>query len=970
MNAIARNLTPEDALRRFSEALAASGYKGEIETDIATRTVFATDNSVYELVPRAVLFPREPDDLNRVMRASHLAALPIVARGGGTGTNGQSLTDSIIVDCSRYLTRIETIDPEAGIAVVQPGVILDELNRAASTHGLFFAPTVSTASRATLGGMAATDASGKGSRVYGRTSDHILSMDVVLPDGSDWRAEPLEPAEFDAVTQRDDLPGHIHRTLGEVLKTEADEIDRVFPVMNRGLTGYNLKELHDEAGRFRLSKLLGGSEGTLALTKRLTLRLLRKKPFRALMVVAYDDALAALGDVERLTAADPTAIEFIDDKIAELAQEDPVWGDIEAIIAQDGPRRVRGLNVVEVQADTSQELDGSLGKLEALCAGGPGSVVSQRMVRDPQVIAQIWSLRSKCVGLLGRMDPVRQGTPFVEDAAVPPQNLAAFVEGFRKILDAHGLSYGMFGHADVGCVHVRPALDMRRLGDAAMIRKVSDAVATLAQEHGGLIWGEHGKGFRGEYGPQIFGPRLYAAVCRIKKAFDPGNLMNPGKIATPDPSHRLAAIDQVPFRGTRDAAIAPALGEGYEHAVKCNGNGQCFNRDVDDAMCPSYKATGDRTKSPKGRAALIREWLRLQSDQAAGGAKADIAQAVLPDLETRLHESLTACLGCKACASQCPVKVDIPAMRSLFFASYYARNRRPLRHYLLAALEPISPLLHLAPPIANLGLRLVAPALAALGLVDLPAIRPPARRRIKARAAIPPAPKTVILVEDSFLGTFDGSVIDACRILLEGLGYQVLSTRPLANGKAAQVLGMKTMFEKTARRTVAELTALADAGHTLVGIEPAVLAMQNGEYQALGTGGPQVLSIDRFLEAEIAAGRIARRPETTDSEPLSLFAHCTEKTADPRVAARWQAIFAHFGVALQPQATGCCGMAGSFGHERDNLDMSKKLFDLSWRDRIEKAGEGALATGFSCRCQAKRFSGIRPKHPVEYLAGL
>ncbi|MCO6179641.1 FAD-binding and (Fe-S)-binding domain-containing protein [Ciceribacter sp. RN22] len=967
MKAILSGTTDDSNLQRFLKALETWHFGGELGLSHAQRTVFATDNSIYERLPKAVLFPREPEDLNRIMRAAQETRTAIAARGGGTGTNGQSLSDSVIVDCSRYLSRILGIDPATRTAVVEPGVILDELNRAAAPHGLFFGPTVSTASRATLGGMAATDASGKGSRIFGRTSDHVLSMDVVLSDGSDWQAAPLDAEGFAAVCERDDLPGLLHSSLRDILDAETDEIARVFPIMNRGLTGYNLKEIRDDHGVFRLSKLLCGSEGTLALTKRLNLRLLKKKPLRALMVVAYDDAMAALSDVERLVAADPVAVEFIDDKILGLAQSDPVWADIEAVLSHSGKAKVGGLNFVEVQADDDTELERAIERLGAIFEKRPSSVLDERVVRDPHVISQLWSLREKCVGLLGRMDKSRQGTPFVEDAAVPPQNLGPFVKGFRDMLDSHGLAYGMFGHADVGCVHVRPALDMRRPDDAAMIRKVSDAVAALAQSHGGLIWGEHGKGVRGEYVPMVFGARLYDALCRIKNVCDPHGILNPGKIANPNPKQALKAIDEVPFRGSRDAQIDSKMLGGFELSVRCNGNGQCFNRNFDDAMCPSYKATGDRTKSPKGRAALIREWLRLRSDIESGGIRAKGARRLLPELEAALHESLSDCLGCKACASQCPVKVDIPAMRSRFWASYYQRHRRPLRHYLLGGLETLGPLMRLSPAFTNVLMHISGPLLSAMGLVDLPNVSTPksARGAFRRHGA---DDRTVVLVEDTFLATFDGAVIDACQALLENLGYRVVRTAPLPNGKAQHVLGFKSAFEKAAGRRSARLEALAKEGYPLIGIEPVVQAMESDEYGSQEAGKVAIVSIDRFLEGEILAGRIRWRTLQSDRTDLPLYLHCTENASDPGSANRWQAIFAAFGLSVNPLATGCCGMAGTFGHEREHAEMSRKIYDLSWRQRIEEGNGPALVTGFSCRCQVKRFSGKRAQHPVELLA--
>lgn len=945
---------PVADLDAFAAALAIEGFTGEFTRERATRTVLATDNSIYELLPAAVVFPREGEDLNRIMRAAAETGTALTARGGGTGTNGQSLTDAVVVDCSRHLTQIISIDPETLTAVVEPGVILDDFNRALAPFGLFFAPTVSTSSRATLGGMAATDASGKGSRIYGRTSDHIATMDVVLSDGSDLHVEDLDAAALDALCARTDMAGAVHRTVREVVDGEAEEIARVFPVMNRGLTGYNLESVRGEDGTFRLRKILSGSEGTLAFTKRLTLRLTRKKAHRALLIVAYDDILAALGDIDRLIEADPVAIEFLDDKIVELAQDDPLWADISGVLAHTGPRPVRGLNFVEIQADDPATVEATLEAYEALAARAPAAAVSATVVRDAKVIGQLWALRAKGVGLLGRMDPVRQGTAFVEDAAVPPQNLAAFVKGFRDILDAHGLAYGMFGHADVGCVHVRPALDMRRPGDAAAIRPVSDAVQALAAKHGGLIWGEHGKGFRGEYVPKIFGPRLYAGLCRIKAAFDPENRLNRFKIAAITPKTPLTPIDAVPLRGPRDATITL---EGYEKAVRCNGNGQCFNRDFDAVMCPSYKATGDRRQSPKGRAALLREWLRIE-------AGADPHPALTGDprpFVDELNDSLATCLGCKACASECPVKVDIPAMRSRFLDVYYATHRRPLHHRVLALLEPLAPAMRAAPAFANTMMRLGKPALARLGLVDLPAVRP-------ARRATPPAVEGrpgVVLMEDTFLATFEGGVIEAADALLTRLGYAVTRVPATASGKGFHVLGMRPAFARTAENTIARARKLAEGSRPVIVLEPAVRDLWRDEYAELGARRDEVMALDEFLAAALAQGRLGTARQES-GQPAALFLHCTEATADAASRQRWAALLAHFGIAVKVEATGCCGMAGTFGHERANLDISRTAFEASWRPKVE-AAETVLATGFSCRSQVARFGHKTARHPAEMM---
>ncbi|WP_156913692.1 FAD-binding and (Fe-S)-binding domain-containing protein [Mesorhizobium sp. WSM3224] len=965
----------------FLEALVRSGYRGEIARDLATRTVFATDNSIYQVIPQVVLYPREGNDLDRVIALAASGAfgrVPLSARGGGTGTNGQSLTSGVVIDTSRHLNRIGTLDVEAGTVTVEPGVVLDQLNAFLKPYGLFFPPTVSTASRATLGGMVATDASGKGSRIYGKTSDYIEAMDVVLANGEMVSIKTLEPAALAGVAAQDTLAGRIHREVHRVVTERRDVIRDIFPEMNRGLTGYNLKNVLDENGRFRLQYLLAGSEGTLAITKRLTLHVRRLPACRAVVAIRYASFQTALGDVQRLLAADPAAIEILDDKVLSLAREDAIWNDIESVLGGTSAAQVCGLNVAEFVADSAEELESRVERLLILLAEAPDVALDWTVVRNPALVGRLWSLREKCVGLLGRLGGDRQGTAFVEDAAVPPENLPDFVAEFRAILDSHNLTYGMFGHADVGCLHVRPALDMKDPADAALIRPVSDAVAALTKKYGGLLWGEHGRGFRGEYSPFFFGPELYQELCRIKAVFDPHNIFNPGKLAAHDGISHIDRIDEVPLRGAFDRAIAPEYARRFDRALACNGNGACFNWDADDPMCPSYKATRDRRQSPKGRAALLREWTRLRSE-AERGEEA----AALPAIEDELHASLMTCLSCKACSSQCPIKVDIPAMKAQFLDAYHRRHRRGLRDQLVACMEAAIPIARRVSWLANPLLRAASflrLTKYVVGLVDLPALIPArgaiipsdAHIRTWSRLSVDVKQRTVLLVEDTFTGAFDGDTVHAARDLLTALGYEVhlIAARP--NGKPLHVLGMLDRFSQVASSARAYHNRLLDTGLHVIGIEPVTVLMHELEYRTAASDGGDcrtpVRSLQSFLAMEIQAGKIAAREPRSEIPLYFLFLHCTEKTANPRAVEEWKRVFATLGLRLETPSTGCCGMAGLFGHEREHAALSEQLFVMSWAAGLAGKYKGhVLATGFSCRCQTKRFAGFRPRHPAEAL---
>lgn len=958
--------TPE-GVRRFIAELRESSFSGDITSGIGARTVFSTDNSIYEVRPDAVIFPKTIEDIATAVRLTSSGGpqIALTARGGGTGTNGQSLNRGVIIDVSRHMNRIIAVDPEAMTAEVEPGVVLDELNAYLKGYGLFFPPDVSSGSRATIGGMVATDASGKGSRIYGKTSDYIERLNVVLADGSITEMSAMDPPTASARCAEPGLAGRALGTVMEVTQRQRGLIESVFPPMNRGLTGYNLKGVIRPDGGVSLIPLLAGSEGTLAITGRITLRLIRRPACRALVVVRYTRFQAALEHVQRLVEAEPTAVEILDDKIIDLARGDVVWASVEAALGDGGD--AASLNFVEFVGMDQADVREGLKRLEALLeADANQSVIDWTLIEDDAVISHLWKLRAKAVGLLGRLNGRRQGVAFVEDCAVPPESLPAFVAEFRAILDRHGLAYGMFGHADVGCLHVRPALDMTDPLDAALIRSISDEVASLTRKYGGLLWGEHGRGFRGEFSPLFFGPELYAELRRIKAAFDPHGILNPGKLADPQGVDR---IDRIPFRGTLDRRIDREQAASFERAMACNGNGLCFNWDTADPMCPSYKITRDRAQSPKGRAALLREWARCES------ASEDAAE-----IERALDDSLATCLSCKACANQCPVQVDIPAMKARYLEQRHRTLPRPSRDRILALMETLLPLGRALPGLANTLMNLsVAKKLAELsGLVDLPAFSSRATRGAlkTCRRYSPDAvaaltaeeqSRAVILMEDGFTSSFDVEAAAAVCELLKALGYQPLLAEAIPNGKALHVRGMLQGFERAAERMRRRHAEMASTGLPIIGVEAVTNLMFAHEYRTDDFHVPALLSVEQFLAAEIREGRLVIQP-VASAPPYALFLHCTEKTARPTAEADWAIVFKAFELEVKIIPTGCCGMAGLFGHEREHQDMSARLFDMSWRKPVEGVEPSRrLATGFSCRCQTHRFTGERPRHPAEAL---
>ena len=979
--------------------LAARGFEGDLSLAPADRTVFATDNSIYQVEPGALAFPKGRGDLVRIARLledPRFAGLVLRPRGGATGTNGQSLGDGLVVDTSRYMNRILEIDVAGRCVRVEPGVVKDQLNRELARHGLFFAPELSTSNRATIGGMISTDACGQGSCLYGKTRDHVLDLTCVLTDGTVWTAAPLDEAGLRAAKARQDRVGAIHRTVDAVVTENAALIAERFPKLNRCLTGYDLAHVRDAQGRFDLKSLICGAEGTLALIAEARLNVLPIPKAAALVALSYVDFDAALRDARALLPFGAASVETIDSTVLALARNDPGWAGVRAFFPDDpAGRRVDGINLVELVGDDPQTVEAALSRLtEALAGEAHASRIGFTVARGG-AIERLWTMRKKAVGLLGAAKGDARPIPFVEDTAVPPERLADFIKEFRALLDAKGLGYGMFGHVDAGVLHVRPAIDLKDPGQEGLIREVTEGVVALTAKYGGLLWGEHGKGFRSEFVPAVFGP-LVPALEAVKRAFDPDDRLNPGKIASARGA-ALTPIDGPERRGALDRAIPAPVRAAFDEALHCNGNGACFSYDADEAMCPSWKATRERRHSPKGRASLMREWLRLASlagIDPRGALRAEPAGWLGPvaatlrggfrrswdadDFSHAVKEAMDGCLACKSCTGSCPIKVDVPSFRAKFLALYHQRYPRPWKDHLVAALEPLLPLAARAPAVSNRALANPAARalLRRLGLVAIPALSQPLARalaHLDVATAIPDAlaslseaerARSVVVVQDAFTSHFEAPVVAALCALLTELGFRPWLAPYRPNGKPAHVHGFLARFRGIAAANAAMLRALAATGVPLVGVDPSMTLTYRSEYpQALGAEStPTVALVQEFLAARLAG--IAPRDR---GGTVRLLPHCTERTNAPNAVKDWQALFAHLGLTLEVPAAGCCGMAGTYGHEAAHRSTSEVIYRQSWARHVAETPEGLMADGYSCRCQAKLIDGRRLPHPVEVL---
>ncbi|MDO9796333.1 FAD-binding and (Fe-S)-binding domain-containing protein [Glaesserella parasuis] len=1012
-------------VQQYLAELKQQHFSGDIASNYADRLSLTTDNSVYQQLPQAILFPKSVADvviLTKLAQKTAFQALTFTPRGGGTGTNGQSLNNNIIVDLSRHLTQILELNVQERWVRVQAGVVKDQLNQFLKPHGLFFSPELSTSNRATLGGMINTDASGQGSLQYGKTSDHILAIKAVLMNGDILETQAVKTDDFFANVDQLNLTANgkkLHSEIFQRCQALSPTVLKELPQLNRFLTGYDLKNVfNDDLSEFNLTRILTGSEGSLAFICEAKLNLLPLPEYRTLINIKYNSFDAALRSAPFMLQAQALSVETVDSKVLNLAKQDIVWHSVSDLLSEDEHNPILGINIVEYASNDKAQNEARIAKLcQALdekIQNGTSGIIGYQLCNDLASIEKIYAMRKKAVGLLGNAKGWAKPIAFVEDTCVPPEHLADYIVEFRQLLDDHGLDYGMFGHVDAGVLHVRPALDLCDKAQVAKFKTISDQVVELTAKYGGLIWGEHGKGMRSAYGERFFGETLWKELRYIKQLFDPQNRLNPGKICTPlDSQSSLYPIDSQ-MRADLDRQIPIQVREAFKGAMNCNGNGLCFNFDVHSTMCPSMKVSGNRLFSPKGRATLVREWLRLLAEQNVSpdelifekqqtSAKlVDFAKKIRNqwrksqeyDFSHEVKSAMDTCLACKACASQCPIKIDVPTFRSQFNELYHRRYLRPLKDYVVANLEFVAPIMAKQPKLFNFfSANKLAETVVSktIGMVDLPALSVPTLQQQLVEIGYQGKTleeleqlatsgqldteicKYVLVVQDPFTSYYDAKVVADFVQLAQKLGFKAIVLPFNPTGKAQHIKGFLHKFANTARTQAELLNRVAKLGIAMVGVDPALTLIYREEYRQIlkdDCGEFKVLLAHEWLLAQLKNGSLdhCKKSAETDRLPWHLFAHCTESTSLPNSLKEWQQIFAHFGETLTAENIGCCGMAGTFGHETKHLAMSKGIYAQSWQVKLQgKTLSRCLATGYSCRSQVKRMEHQLLKHPVQAL---
>jgi len=937
-----------------------SRLQGEVLDDAYTLGMYATDASIYQITPRVVVFPRHEQDVKSALDLANQHQVTILPRGAGTSLAGQTVGSSMILDFSKYMNRVLEINPHEKWVRLQPGVVRDDLNALLEPYGLHFAPDPATGSRANVGGMVGNNSSGTKSILYGKTVDHLLEAKIMLADGSCLHLSDKSPEAYAEIASGEGREAEIYRSFKEIIEQNRQEILKRFPKVMRRVGGYNLDEFIN-SDHWNLSRLICGSEGTLAVSLELKLNLEPLPAAKCVCVVHYAELLEAITAVEPMLKFRPAAVEILDHVVVGLSRENLTTRRHSHFIEGDPA----AILMVEFYGETPQEV---LERAEALIEDQKQRGFGYAYPLFPQGpdYEDVWVIRKKGLGLMLGLKGKKKPLPFIEDAGIPSNHLPEYIDQVLKVCKKHGANASMYAHASVGVIHVRPILDLREAKDIERLKNIAEDTFQLVQKYGGSWSGEHGDGLvRSAFNKRFFGEQLYDTFIRVKKLFDPQNLMNPGKIIEAQPiqenlrygAHYLDQSLETEFKYRSEGSFA-------ESVHMCTGVGEC-RKLLGGTMCPSFKATRDEEHSTRGRANALR---LAMSGQLNGDGMTS----------RRLHEVLDLCLSCKACKSECPSNVDMAKMKSDVSQMYYDRHGTTLRDRLIRDSAKMSG--KIAGWKAGLvnGVQrniLFRKTISAIAGFD-------SRRKLPDYATEPffkwftgrksngtVSGKKVVLFADTYLNYHEPGIGVAATGLLESLGYEVI----LANVGCCQRPKISHGFLRDAReqgtKTVAALKPWLGQGFKVVVCEPSCASALNDDLPDLiedrelaGLLKKQVLPIDEFIASELQTREIEIKPA---SDAVAIHGHCHQKALYGTGALK--NIYRRAGVNCREIPSGCCGMAGSFGYEKEHYDISKKIGEEILFPAVEelKGSHVIVANGFSCRHQIEHFTGVKAKHWVE-----
>ncbi len=954
---------------------------GDVLFDRYSRGRYATDASHYQMMPLGVVVPRSMDEALLALAAAREEGVPVTARGGGTSQCGQTINSGLVIDGSKHLTRLVSLDVEGRRCVVEPGIVLDDLNRLLRPRGLWFPVDISTASRATIGGMAGNNSCGGRSLRYGTMRDNVIAIDAVLPDGGAMHFGEIAAGHSTAAGSRE---VSLARRLLAIGEREADEVAARFPKVQRRVGGYNLDAVLPNAASHNFAHVLVGSEGTLAYSTTIELKLWPLLGRRALGVCHFGSFREAMDAAQHLVTLAPIAIELVDRTMISLASDIAMFKPTLERMVRGDPDALLVVEFAESEAENAlrlKELHELMGDLGFGWDRDPkhwGGVVD---VLDPALQAAIADLRSSGLNIMMSMKSAEKPVSFVEDCAVPLPKLAEYTEALTEIFARHGTRGTWYAHASVGCLHVRPILNLKLEKDVEAMRAIAEEAFAQVRAFKGSHSGEHGDGLlRSEFHAAMFGERLVRAFEEVKDAFDPKGLMNPGKIVRAPKFDDRSLFRYAPsylaetFEPVLDWSAYPGAARGLQGAVEmCNNNGACRKLEG-GAMCPSYRVTKDEQHVTRGRANALR--LALAGELGAEALASD-----------EMDEALKLCVSCKACKRECPTGVDMARMKIEVAAARARKQGLSLFDRLVGALPRYAPYAaHLA-PLLNLRDRLPGLAWLSQAVAGFTAQRPlPAWRRDIFRPPSetlgPKGATEVVLFADTLNRYFERETIEAALSVLLAGGYRVHlpcardgRAQPLCCGRSFLSTGQIEEARSEAERSLAALAPYAERGVPIIGLEPSCLLAFRDEIPALIGGeaaakvAAQALIFEEFLIREADAGRLKLDLAPFKRKAL-LHTHCHQKAFGLEgIVARALRLVPE--LELETVVSSCCGMAGSFGYQAETIAVSKAMGELSLMPAIRAAATDALivADGSSCRHQIADFGKRRAVHVARVLAG-
>ena len=941
--------------------------RGEVRFDRMTRAIYATDASIYQMDPIGVVFPMDVEDVVNTVTFAGSQGVPVLPRGGGTGLAGQTVNHAIVMDFSRHMNQLIEMNPEEGWAWVQPGIVLDQLSALGAPHGLKFAPDPSTTNRGNIGGAIGNNSCGARSIVYGKTLDHVLELEVVLADGTVTTFQELTPEQLEAKLALQTLEGHIYREARRIAQEQAEEIDRRYPKIQRRVSGYNLDEVLRDP--MNMAKVVVGSEGTLVTFTRAKVRMAPRPKAAALAVVHFNTILESFEATVALLDSGASAIEQMDNTIVRQGRLHPGLSPRMAFVQGDPASML----IVEASGDTPEEAAAGIERI-ASTIERRGLGYHTLKVTDPRQQATIWAVRRDGLGLIMSVEGTAKPLPFVEDTAVPPERLPEYFQRFDELVRDEKTTAAYYGHASVGCMHIRPLVDIKQQEGLDRMVRIAERVSDLVLEFGGSLSGEHGDGIvRGVFTEKMFGPQLYQSFREFKRVFDPQGIMNPGKIVDCPPLAENLRFSptwkpmqlETYFDFSKDGGIA-------EHAEMCNGQGAC-RQTFGGQMCPSYMATRDEEHSTRGRANALRT----------------VFSGLVPHTEftgKRLHEVLSLCLECKGCKFECPSSVDMAKLKYEFLGHYHAEHGFTLREKLFGNVHRLNPIGNRLAPVLNLAARLPGAGIAQRMVGIHPKRRLPKfasqtfsswlRKHKRASAAATPAPRgRVVLFNDTYMeGNYPNVGIATTR-LLERLGYSVETAPRWCCGRAMMSKGMLPTAIEYARHNIEVLFPYAEQGIPIVGTEPSCLLTLRDEYLDLLPDDPRAAVVAR--ESVLIDELLDKIAKEEGGLPLTfrphegkvLFhGHCHQRALSG-VDASLAALRSVPGAQVEVPDAGCCGMAGAFGYEAEHYDVSMTVGERALFPAVRNSpGATVVTTGVSCRQQVEHGTGVTPLHLAEFLA--